>query len=104
MLKPNDEYRDAVEVLELALDLRDGASEGKAKTTSPQKLDNARRIRESLDAFRKPSSRDREIVVIPTSLFSLQGGGGGGRKGCCLFCYVLLCFVLFFFFTNVFRC
>lgn len=61
VLNPNDEYRDAVEVLELALDLGEGSgatSDGttgtgggagaKKTTASPQKLDKARRVRESL--------------------------------------------------------
>lgn len=52
VLKPNDEYRDAVEVLELALDLRDGAGPG--GTTSPQKLNDAKRMRESLDVLQAP--------------------------------------------------
>ncbi|CAM9223223.1 unnamed protein product, partial [Sphacelaria rigidula] len=49
VLKPNDEYRDAVEVLELALELREGSSP--VKKASPQKLKNARRVRESLDGM-----------------------------------------------------
>lgn len=52
MLKPNDEYRDAVEVLELALELRDGSSP--VKKASPTKLKNARRVRESLAGMQQP--------------------------------------------------
>lgn len=61
MLKPNDEYRDAVEVLELALDLRDGAK--LSKTPSPQKLDNAKKIRESLAGLQPPNF-NREFVFV----------------------------------------
>lgn len=75
VLNPNDEYRDAVEVLELALDLgeREGPAAGGAagaaggKTTSPQKLDKARRVRESLGGLQHqhqhPSTDSRETLV-----------------------------------------
>ncbi|CAM9309178.1 unnamed protein product, partial [Scytosiphon promiscuus] len=62
VLKPNDEYRDAVEVLELALDLGEGntaAADGTSggggigAKTSPQKLDKAKRVREKRPANRR---------------------------------------------------
>ena len=62
MLKPNDEYRDAVEVLELALDLRDGAK--LSKTPSPQKLDNARKIRESLAGLQPPNLNGESVLCV----------------------------------------
>ena len=55
VLKPNDEYRDAVEVLELALAMGEGAGSGGGRKLSPQKLNDARRVRESLDVLQPPN-------------------------------------------------
>ncbi|CAM9972806.1 unnamed protein product, partial [Ectocarpus sp. 12 AP-2014] len=89
VLNPNDEYRDAVEVLELALDLGDG---GGGVTTSPQKLDKAKRVRDSLGGLQEQqqqqqqqqqrSSPDRSGASdSPAGLSTSQSGPGSGRKG-----------------------
>ncbi|CBN75931.1 hypothetical protein Esi_0220_0013 [Ectocarpus siliculosus] len=72
VLNPNDEYRDAVEVLELALDLGDG---GGGVTTSPQKLDKVKRS--GPGSGRKGGGGPP--VVRPGLSEGLEGVGGGRR-------------------------
>ena len=71
MLKPNDEYRDAVEVLELALAMGEGSGSGGGRKLSPQKLNDARRVRESLDGLHPPNCE----------FFSEVGVGRGVEDG-----------------------
>ena len=102
VLNPNDEYRDAVEVLELALDLGEGpagaagaaAAAGGKTTTSPQKLDKAKRVRESLGGLQNQhqhSSSDSCESVRPNRLRVRVGdgtrgsGSGSDSGGACLF-------------------
>lgn len=51
-----------MEVLELALDLRDGASA--VQNASPQKLDDARRVRESLAGMQAPGGKKCYVAYV----------------------------------------
>ena len=75
MLKPNDEYRDAVEVLELALAMGEGAGAGGGRKLSPQKLTDARRVRESLDVL-QPPNRETFLELGRKECFMVWEGRG----------------------------